>query len=331
MLRLLSSILLILLLTACQRPVTRVSRAAIQADAATQAAHIVETELARPTRTATLPATQTPIPPSATAQVTSTANGDTPPAAATAAPATFRVIAQPGHELYTHPDLPDYVFEIDPALWQKDPSGETADLVHTANDGCRVESVPGHGLGAPERLFWEDLGRFRWEVMDYGGYAYVVPVYGSSLSGQSASFLNLIGYNRSTCRAAQEEILANLMSRREATGELSYLPVLSPTPRPALDGFSCPDTPLARLRTGDQVSVVTDGLWLRSEPRVDESTKIRQYLRNPPVMIHVIDGPVCDKYVYWQVEVSTFGEGSESIQGWLAEGDLEEYYIVPVK
>jgi hypothetical protein len=327
--------MLTLLISACDLPASPASHATQPFDvAATQAAFAVQTEMGRPTwtltpsRTPAFPATQTPVPPSVNALEATNA---TPPADATATISPIRVTALPGLVLYTHPDIPDYVFQIDPKRWEKDPSGKTWDLVHQTIANCRIDSVPAHGLGAPKRLFWQDFGRFRWEILDYGAYAYVSSVLGGDPVSQGSSFLELQGYNQAACRSAQEEILTNLMTRREATGEVGFTLFLSPTPRPALDGFSCPNTPPARLRVGDQVSVVTDGLWLRSAPRAEKSTELRQYLRYAPVMIRVISGPACEKYVYWQVEVSTFGEGAETIQGWLAEGDLNEYYLMPVK
>ena len=295
--------------------------------AATQAAFLVETELARPSRTPTLAPSQTPLPPSATPPPGVTL---TPKAISPTQTPGFRVTALPGLELYLHPAIQDYVFQIDPAVWESDPQG-TSNLVHQTIADCSINSVLGSGLGPPQRFFWQDLGRFRYEMMDYGAWAYAVPVQGSGLNDQGNSFLRLQGYNLTACRTAQEKILKNLMSRSEAAGGYEFTPYSSPTPRPALEGFDCPLSPPARLRVGDQVSVITNGLWLRSEPRADKSTELRQFLRFPPVMIRIVGGPVCEKYVYWQVDVSTFGEASVTTRGWLAEGDAQEYYLSPVK
>ena len=125
--------------------------------------------------------------------------------------------------------------------------------------------------------------------------------------------------------------MTNLMLRGEAGGEYAYTPFSSPTPRPALQGFDCPLAPPSRLRVGDVVSVITNGLWFRSEPRADKSTQVRQFMRYPPVTIRITGGPVCEKFVYWQVEVTTFGEAGVTTQGWLAEGDAEDYFLEPVK
>ncbi len=329
-------ILFTLLLAACSPPGASVTQASQQEQVqATQAAFLVQTEIARgsltPTASPAPSTTPTPPPPSPSPKQ---AGGEPPagptPTGGTAQPA-LQVTALPGLALYTHPEIPDYVFQIDPAVWEKDPSGKTADLVNTTSADCQINAVPGHGLGAPQRYFWQDLGRFRWEVMDYGTWAYVYPVLGAGLTNQGSSFLRLAGYNRSSCRAAQEEVLANLMLTGQAAGKLGFAPFQSPTPRPSLGDFTCPNTPPARLRVGDFVSVVTDGLWLRSAPRADDSTKERKFLRYAPYIIRVIGGPACEKYVYWQVSVSEFGEAARTTEGWIAEGDPAEYYLVAVK
>lgn len=307
---------------------------------ATEAAFLVQTEIARPTRTPTSIVTDTPWPsqtpnwasPTAILLISGTPTSSvTTSADSTPTIPSIRVTAQPGLVYFTHPAIPDYVFQIDPNHWRKALDGENAVLIHKTIMGCAIESVPGHGLAAPKRLIWQDLGLFRWEIFDYGVNAYAVPALGSGVTDGGNSFLNLQGYNVPDCRKEQETILANMMTRSEAVGELSLAPFQSPTPRPALEGFSCPNTPPARLRIGDQVTVITDGVWLRSAPQADDSTKIRKLLRNAPVNIRIVDGPVCEKYVYWQVEINTFGEASETTRGWLAEGDLQEYYLMPVK
>ena len=172
-------------------------------EAATQAAHIVETEIARPSRTPTPPATQTPIPPSPTS-----AEGATLTALAASPTQTpgIRITALPGLELYVHPESPDYVFQTDPERWEWDPSA-SSNLENKVLANCLIYPEPGHGLASPERLFWQDLGRFRWEIMDYGAYAYAFPVSGNGVSDQRNSFLHLQGYNTTACRADQERNL----------------------------------------------------------------------------------------------------------------------------
>jgi hypothetical protein len=316
--RLIFTLFLFLLLAGCRPVPQRVEQAAQDQAQATQAALLVRTEIARvsqtPTPSPTPPPTATPRPPDPTA---------TRPA--------MTVTPLPGLTLYRHPEMPGYVFQIDPARWQAEADGGSANLVNAAVAGCRVEAVPGSGIAPPQQLRWLDFGRFRWEVMDYGRWAFAVPVQGAGLRAGESSFLRLAGYDQRACRADQEVVLANLMLASEADMDLPFVAYASPTPRPPLEGFSCADAPPARLRVGDDAAIITNGLWLRTEPRVDQSTRKRQFNRYPPYVARIVGGPVCETYVYWQVELYGFGENADALQGWLAEGDLKEYYLVPVR
>ena len=321
-------LILPLSLGGCSLPKPQANQAAQQSiAAATQAALDLQTEIARPSPTPTLSPTSTPLPPSATPPQSAS---QTPGPGATQAASGTQVTPLPGMNLYTFPDVPEYAFQADPTLWKFDPSGPTSSLSHKTISNCKVQSVLGRGIGPPQRYFYQDLGRFRWEILDYGSTALVNPILGNGIDG-SGSYLILQGYNQAVCRTALETILANMLTSREAAGQIPFALFASPTPRPPIEGFSCPNTPPSRLRVGDWVSVITDGLWLRSEPRADQSTQVSKFLRYAPFMIRIIAGPVCEKYVYWQVEVSTFGEAGTTTSGWLAEGDPQEYYIVPVK
>lgn len=107
---------------------------------------------------------------------------------------------------------------------------------------------------------------------------------------------------------------------------LTSLP--SPTPEPV---FSCPNAPSTRLHVGDTARITfTDGKTtrLRSAPEAGDNG-----IANLPegTEFEIVGGPVCyprpgrsDAYVYWQVSVSS---GDKT--GWLAEGDLNGYYLEP--
>ena len=303
----------LLLLSACA-PSQAVTRAPDVT--ATQAAIVVQTVIAEPSRTATLPATQTPLPASPTAQPTPTAKQPIP------------VTPLPGMQMYTFPDNLDYVQQIDPTHWRVDTNSVYPTLIHQKVANCSVYIEPGHGMPAPDKLYWKDLGRFHWEILDFGKFAYTRPLVGGGLNGEGGgSYLHLQGINQTACSDEQFQLLANLMTPLEADGKLPYSAYASPTPRPPLEGFSCPNTPPTRLRGGDAITVITDAVFLRSEPKVSDSNKLSRLLQYPGVTIKVTDGPVCDKYVYWKVDVSTFGEGGQTTSGWLAEGDLKEYYL----
>ncbi len=317
--------LLALALGACAPAAPAARPTSPVAASATQAALEVATEIARPSSTPTPPPSATPLPASATPSPlpspTLTLEAGTLAPSGIATP-------KPGLMLYTSPDIPDYVFQIAAARWAKD--SESGNLVDQKVANCRIEAVPGHGLGQPQRLLYQDLGQFRWEILDYGKTVFAHPIAGENLA-EASSYLQLVGYQQDACRSDLERVLADLLTRRQALGKQAFQPYASPTARPQLEGFSCPNAPQTRLRVGDEVSVITDGLWLRSEPRADVSTKLRSFLRYAPYFIRITDGPVCEKYVYWKVEVTSLEMGVESIQGWLAEGDPQEYYLAPIK
>jgi hypothetical protein len=88
----------------------------------------------------------------------------------------------------------------------------------------------------------------------------------------------------------------------------------------------CPGAPQPRLKVGDQAIV------LRDDPRpirVRNAAGLsgRQITQlNPGVTFNVIGGPACsDGYTWWQI-TTTDGR----VTGWVAEGDLDNYFIGPV-
>lgn len=101
------------------------------------------------------------------------------------------------------------------------------------------------------------------------------------------------------------------------------------TPQPV---FSCPNAPRTRLKVGDSARITfTDGSTtrLRSAPEAGNNG-----VDNLPegTEFEIIGGPVCyprpernDAYVYWEVSVP-----SRNVEGWIAEGDLNSYYIEPL-
>ena len=107
------------------------------------------------------------------------------------------------------------------------------------------------------------------------------------------------------------------------------------TPRPIKQtltpaGFNCFKAPEPRVDIDDSIRVTyTDGtpLRLRSAPEVSNNNIIE--LIPEGGRMKVLDGPVCeprpgrnDAFIYWKVRVTSSG-----LQGWVAEGDLYNYYI----
>ncbi len=92
-------------------------------------------------------------------------------------------------------------------------------------------------------------------------------------------------------------------------------------------GKCASNAPQQRLKVGDNATVLTSS-YLRTEPRWDEKTRIRLVSPAEKLTIQITGGPVCaiynqGEYSYWQVELSN------GKNGWMAEGDLKEYYLVP--
>jgi Tol biopolymer transport system component len=103
----------------------------------------------------------------------------------------------------------------------------------------------------------------------------------------------------------------------------------APTPLPLV---LCPKAPPSRVSVQSIVRVALSGnnLWLRSTPQVNEDNKITKLSND--MVFQLIGGPVCaprpgreDDFLFWQASIHASG-----MTGWVAEGDLTEYYIEPV-
>ena len=89
----------------------------------------------------------------------------------------------------------------------------------------------------------------------------------------------------------------------------------------------CRYAPKQRLKVGD-TAVMLSSSYLRMEPRWAEDTLLHLVDPTQKLTIQVIGGPVCaiynqGEYSYWQVRLSS------NELGWIAEGDLKEYYLAP--
>jgi hypothetical protein len=104
---------------------------------------------------------------------------------------------------------------------------------------------------------------------------------------------------------------------------------LNSTPAPP---FSCSNAPTTRLQVGDSARIsFTDGTstLLRSAPEAGDNVvdKLPEGTE-----LEITGGPVCyprpgrsDAYVYWEVLVPSRSNRT----GWVAEGDLDSYYVEP--
>ena len=101
-------------------------------------------------------------------------------------------------------------------------------------------------------------------------------------------------------------------------------PVVVFTLQPTLSAPSmmCPGAPPPRLTVGGQARVTfTDGtpLRVRAAPGGEYITQLPE-----GTVVQVIGGPQCQgQYTWWQIQTS------DGIQGWSAEGDMQDYYLEP--
>ena len=92
--------------------------------------------------------------------------------------------------------------------------------------------------------------------------------------------------------------------------------------------FSCPKAPDSRLKVGSNAIVIEATTRLRSDPEVSENIIFLLAERD---LLEIIEGPICsprpgrsDYFVFWKVVVP-----SRSLEGWVAEGDSDFYFIQP--
>ena len=108
----------------------------------------------------------------------------------------------------------------------------------------------------------------------------------------------------------------------EATPSYTKTPIITPT------AFACPKAPKIRVTVGNSAKVIQATTRLRSTPEVSENVT---FLLAEGDELKIIDGPICslrpgrkDYYVFWKVSVLF-----RSLEGWVAEGDSDFYYIMP--
>lgn len=95
---------------------------------------------------------------------------------------------------------------------------------------------------------------------------------------------------------------------------------------PPANGASCNGAPPQRLTVGKPARVTfTDGtpLRVRTAPNGSIITQIEE-----GTVMNVLAGPQCgNNFSWWQIQTNVNGS---NINGWVAEGDFEDYYVEPV-
>ena len=88
----------------------------------------------------------------------------------------------------------------------------------------------------------------------------------------------------------------------------------------------CPGTYLSRLHVGNQAYVSFDPPWnnnVRLSPNLGAA--LLGDLEPGEKMV-IIDGPVCsDQMIWWNIEAL-----NRNLTGWTSEGDMENYWLVPI-
>lgn len=105
-------------------------------------------------------------------------------------------------------------------------------------------------------------------------------------------------------------------TENQPTQTALIIPALSPEPR-----IHCPGAPPSRLILQER------GFVLPDDPRpvnlrIDSGTAYAILERIPPrTIFYVLDGPVCiDGYAWFRIKAG-------NVEGWIAEGDQNSYYV----
>lgn len=135
----------------------------------------------------------------------------------------------------------------------------------------------------------------------------------------------LLGLAACNQRIATEEVTRDGLEVITIEGSTTPAPdEPTPPPEPSLTSTpqQCPNAPPLRLIVQERGRVIPDNehLNLREGPGLDYEAL--QRIR-PGEDFFVLDGPVCDGTYAWY-EVEYRGQ-----RGWVAEGDLDEYYAEP--
>jgi hypothetical protein len=102
-------------------------------------------------------------------------------------------------------------------------------------------------------------------------------------------------------------------------------PTVIPSPTPRVVVWKpCPDGPTSRLKVGD-IAYVTKEPPVPNRVRKEPNRQAEILgLINPGGSMDVLDGPTCaDNWVWWKVK-------NADLEGWMAEGDAETYWMIPL-
>jgi hypothetical protein len=148
------------------------------------------------------------------------------------------------------------------------PDNQFTFLKNQSIEGCEIRVNQPGSLPLPNQFYVISVAAQRWYVYEYSVNAVI---------RSNTLHLDLRGYMiNSECKQAIKMVLMNIMPVSQYRGELTQQPTSRPTPRPTLENSYCPGTPPSRVRVGDHVLIITEGIWLRSEPRAADETRLAQ-------------------------------------------------------
>ena len=314
----------VMLLASCGTQPTSVSTIS---SAPTQAPEVpAQTAIPAQSTTASTPGLATPI--MATGISTAAPITGVSPTPSSQASAEFFILGRQAASAL-NPQMYPYVFLYDPHLWNTGNSTvcqgckaflqfdrqQSPKCSFRVNPAMEFDGTPQDDKTLGNRVWSLSLGDGGKSILYYANWGY-----GGSLNIVAS------GVDDSQCQADIEKIL----SETYYTWEIYAGPVPSdyqPAQQPGLPSdYSCASLP-SRLHIGAAAHVVVDSIWIRSEPRRSEDTKVLLIYPGSPIQITVNNGPVCvDGMTFWNIIYT--GTGLQS--GWLAEADSKEYYLEPV-
>lgn len=207
------------------------------------------------------------------------------------------------------------VFYFDPEIWSVDETSSPYYHLKTKDESCEIfdPTYFGHGIAGPENRTPVYIGGRNW--IETYGYLY----------GYRDDFVRIeirAFSNGSTCYEQAYAVLATMRIEGEDFVEENPLPTSTPQPV-----FVCDGAPNKIGYIGAFGYTITS-VRLRSSPQYLDDNIITKLPQG--TSFSVIGGPICGeypdgKYIYWQVDVQNL-DGS-TLQGWLAEGDEENYYV----
>ncbi len=230
---------------------------------------------------------------------------------------TMNTVDDPLENLLEYRPVPDngVVFYYDPGIWSVDETMSPYYHLVANDESCEIfdPTYFGHGIAGPANRTPVYIGGRNW--IETYGYLY-------SYRDDFVRIEIRASSNVSTCYDQAYEVLSTM--KIEGENFVAENPMPTSTPQPL---FVCTDAPNKIGYIGAAGYTIKE-VRFRSSPEYLDTNVIQKLPEG--TYFSIIGGPVCGeypdgKYIYWEVEVQQ-NDGT-ILQGWLAEGDKENYYI----